>query len=495
MELENPEIEAPELPEYEPSDFNQFTLLSYARANPVIWNRCIPIMNPDLFDPEFQSVIKMILDYTGKYKQMPSPMVVQAQTGVRLEVPEDAQQTGTVQSICEGMEEFVRVKATEEFLVRASNIVAKDRSRSTLAGLNKEMEKISKITINRNTGLEVFTDMARVLKQSEAMDAIPTGMPVLDMCLDGGTTMPSLNLVSASSGKGKSIWLANMAVNYALMGFNVLFVTLELEPATVFKRFAAMLTNTPMNKIYAEQEAVAFKLKTIKQDSGRIFVHKLPMVGTTMADVRALYNDLILEIGEEIFFVCIDYIDVMSPMRAGIRIDDLHGKDKAISEEMNDFAHEPGQEKIVWSASQMVKGAEADKESGMGSVAGGKDKVSTSDNLIILKQSKEDKEVERAWGFIKKARSSAGTDLVFPYHWNQDTQRMRDWPDPDLLFETNPILRRRFGKKEKSKIEKDPIGKEMGIESKTSGPPVSGQIKSGNDMQARILSKLGARPV
>lgn len=451
-------------------------------------------MKEEYFDPEFRPVVKLIHEYRRKTNQLPSLLTVRSKTGVQLEAPEDANTDGVVGIVCEDAEAFIRERAMDKMLIESAELLAKDKSRGTMLGLHKKFQEIARLTVKRELGLEVFRDMHKVLSENKDNDLIPTGMDILDRCLDGGVSMPSLNLVSASSGHGKSIWLQNMAVNMAtLFGVNVVFYTLELEPKTIFKRFAAMLTETAMGRVYSDLDQVVFKTKKLASTSGQIRVFKFPMVGTTVGDIAAHYNDLIMETGEEFPIVCVDYIDVMTPMRPGIRQDDIHLRDKAISEELNDFAHEPGVYKIVWSASQQVKGAESEKESEAGSVSGGKDKVSTCDNLIILKRSKDDQMEERGWGFIKKARDSGGKDMRFPFKWNAETQRMTSWPDEDLFLEANPIMRRRTGKRDATKIEKDPIGKEQGVVAPPKEKPDPGQKKVGRDIQEKVLGIISKR--
>lgn len=485
------EIAAPPAQQIDPSDMGQYALLSYALANPTIWTRCAPILKTEYFDPEFRPVIDLINQYRSEYNRLPSPLTIQGKTNVRLETPADASDLNVMTAVCNDIEAFVRNKATELFLYNAAEAIGQDPSGKSTPGLFKQMQEISRIAVHRDLGQSVFRDMHAMLEANKDTDLIPTGMAMLDRCFDGGTEYPSLNLVSASSGYGKSIWLQNIAMNYAvLFGVNVVFYTLELEPKTIFKRFAAMMSDTAMGRVYQDRDQVVFKLKGMQGKSGDIMVKKFPMVGTTMADIQAHYQDLTLETGEDWPIVGIDYIDVMTPMRKGIRLDDIHLRDKAISEEMNDFAHDPTCYKIVWSASQQIKGAETETNSNMGSVAGGKDKVSTCDNLIILKRSQDDRMEERGWGYIQKARSSGGSGLKFPFRWNAETQRMTSWPDEELLLEANPVLRRKAGARDKTRVEKDPIAREQGVVVPEEKPKESGQAKTGRKVQDKVIGMI-----
>ncbi len=464
----------------EPSDYTQHVLLSYLVAAPELWVKCSPIIKAEYFDPQYRPVIAAIEKHLKQYGDMPNPDMLHMNTGVRLEGREDAAKDSRQEWVCDAVEEFCRTTAYQDHLLHAAEVTATDRSRETLGSLMKEAARIQQISLVRNLGVSVHTGTVEILSESEKHDNISTGFKLMDRAFSGGLTQPSLNIVSCASGDGKSIFMQNMLVNYIEQGRNAIFYTLELEPSIVLKRFAAMMTNTAIDLVYSHLDTVGNTLRTRGKTDGALWVKKFPMVGTTMADIAAHHIELEMHTGIEFPVVAIDYIDVMDPIE---RIDkaNIHLKDKYVSEEMNDWAHD--NMKIVWSASQQTKGAQDEKDPRQSGVSGGTPKVSTCDNLIIGKRNEDDIEDERWWGHVAKARSSGATKTKIPLHWHPQTMRMQDG-DPDLFEESNPkLFNRKRGDKEadsskvSEKIANDPLAKEQGATLKYNEPPSGKEMR------------------
>ena len=58
--------------------------------------------------------------------------------------------------------------------------------------------------------------------------------------LGGGWDISTLNIIMASTNAGKSLWMQNFAVKSADMGYNVLYITLEMSERKVLKRLGSM---------------------------------------------------------------------------------------------------------------------------------------------------------------------------------------------------------------------------------------------------------------
>lgn len=474
----------------QPSDLTQHLLLSYLLSAPELWVKCAPILDAKYFDPQYRPVIKNIVEHLKTYGDMPDVDMIHADTGVKLTLKEDASEPSRQESVCDRVEEFCRTTAFRDFLAEAAEVTDTDRSRSTLASLMKQAAEIEIMSLTRNMGIEIHGGTVESLTQSEKDDNLSTGYRDMDHAFSGGLTRPSFNIVSCASGDGKSIYMQNQLVNYIEQGMDTIFYTLELEPSIVIKRFAAMMTNTHIDQVYSHLDAVGYAMRTRGKTDGSLWVMKFPMVGTSMSDIAAHYQEITMQ--EKKFFgaVAIDYIDVMDPNE---KIDktNIHIKDKLVSEEMNDWAHK--NKIILWSASQQTKGAQDEKDPRQSGVAGGTPKISTCDNLIIGKRSEDDIEDERWWAHVQKARSSGANKAKVPLKWNSHTMRMTDG-ERERFEEANPRLfsyKRLVTSIKKNEspelIKNDPLAQEMGVEM-TEKPAESGTGMKVADTLSRLRS-------
>jgi len=447
----------------EPNDWNQDMMLSRLIDDKVLWSRCAPILKVEYFDKEFQPCVRFIIDYVSKHNQLPPRDAIRAKTDISLAKPE-----GEISQdfLATEIERFCQNTAYEQHLFAAADKLVETRgarftaNKNVVASLIEESRAITQISLRRHLGHEVH-EGAELLKEAMQNDEIPTHFRDLDYALDGGVTRPSLSIISANSGKGKSVMLQNIAINYIEAGENVVFYTMELSEPLMQKRFSAMMTNTGMSQVKYKLTEIEQEMQRRKLGEGQLKIMKMPGNGTTLTDLKAHYNDLVLETGLRWGVVCVDYIDVMDSVR---EVDDanIHLRDKYIAQELNDWVHQENM--IGWSASQQIKGAEDEKDARQSAVSGGTYKVNVCDNLIILKQTQEDREDERIWGHITKARSSKGVNAKIPFKWDSNTLRMGDG-DRQLFEEANPWLitgkKSSSVQKQKTVLDTDPIAREF----------------------------------
>ena len=481
-----------DIPEDAKFDLSQHMILSYLMENKNLWLKCSTIIKDSHFDEEFRSTIKFITDFFQKYKKLPTRFVIHSETGIKLAKPEDANDEKMVSYISDTVEEFCRHREFEMHLIDSFDIISKDKSRSTMNSLIEKGKSIANISLNRDLGYEVHDSSKEILEKAKKKDGIDTGMKHVNIALGGGMVRPSANLISAASGDGKSIFLQNMAYNLVQRGENVIFYTLELEKETIQKRFAAMMTNTHMGRVYSLIDEVDFKMKNLKKTEGLLWVKKFPMTNTTMADIDAHYHELTEMTGVKWGAVCLDYLDLVTPIREFPQ-GNIHIRDKFSAEEFSSFIHE--NDLIGWSASQQVKGAADEKEARSSGVAGGVDRINIMDVVLVGKRTEEDQEDERIWYTFVKARNSAGKLIKVPIRWNRDTQRYSDWED-DLFYEANPVLSGRKSRNGngKSRVSKDPIAKELGNNA-SSDKKVSkdGKAREASAIIDRLTDRFGSK--
>ena len=413
---------------------NELLMLSYLRASQALWTRCAHIIKPEYFSDETRAVITYLMEFERSNSQLPNVDMVYATTGVKIKDPDDTNDPVVIDDIANRVEEHCRYNAATDFLINAAEKISKDKSKSTMDHLLQVMGEVAGISVHQNLGYELHHDMKELLEIAEKSDGLPTGFALLDEALNGGVTIPSYNLVSASSGEGKSIFLQNLAINYARQGKNVIYISLELPEYMIAKRMGAMMAETDIAKIYEQRESVILKLRRDSRKEGQIRMIRLPMRGVTVATLKAYIDSIETSTNLEWKHIMIDYPDLMSSIDPTIRRDDLHNKDQAVASEIYDWAHDRYCPKIIWGASQQVKGAKDEKSARQSGVSGGVGKVHTSDVLIILKRSVEDMAQERCWAYIEKGRNGgAGTRV--PIEWSVTTQRMKCTEALRELFE------------------------------------------------------------
>lgn len=146
-------------------------------------------------------------------------------------------------------------------------------------------------------------------------------------------------LSSHNSGGGKSLFLANLGVNWALAGLNVLYLTFELSEPLVSMRIDSMTTGVSSREIFKNLDEVELKVKMLQKRSGHMQVKYMPS-GKNCNDIRAYLKEYQVKTGVKPDVLLIDYLDLMMPMNVKVSPSDLFIKDKYVSEELRNLAME-----------------------------------------------------------------------------------------------------------------------------------------------------------
>lgn len=88
-----------------------------------------------------------------------------------------------------------------------------------------------------NTTFMSRDDCDKVVDKGDAV-VMPTGFPSLDALLDGGLAVGDMSVLTGYTGRGKSAFIGNLAVNMAKQGVKVMYVAGEMSPDQTTRRLA-----------------------------------------------------------------------------------------------------------------------------------------------------------------------------------------------------------------------------------------------------------------
>ena len=253
---------------------------------------------------------------------------------------------------------------------------------------------------------------------------------VFDLVVDSNNHRYYTNGVSShNSGAGKSLFLQNLAVNWAMAGYNVVYLSLELSEKLCSMRIDAMHTGYETRDVMRNIDDVHMKVRASQQKSkGQLRVKQLPN-GCTSNDIRAFIKEYEIHKGIKVDCILVDYLDLMMPMSKKISAENLFVKDKYVAEELRNLAVEL--QTVTVSASQLNRGSYEEIEFDPSHIAGGISKVNTADNVIGIFTSAAMKEGGRYQIQFMKTRSSSGVGSKVDLAFNTKSLRIFDLEDGD----------------------------------------------------------------
>jgi archaellum biogenesis ATPase FlaH len=379
--------------------------------------RCQGIWDDTLFDRKLQPAAKFFKAYVDEHSIIPTADIINAATVSNFKVPEGLQEAH-YDWLLTDFETFIRHKGLEKAILEAADMLEKGE----YGTVEDKIKKAVQIGLQKDMGTDYFADpRARLMKIKDKNGQLSTGWEALDQKLFGGFNRGELNIFAGGSGAGKSLFLANLGVNYALSGMNVIYLTLELSEELVSMRIDSMVTGIPTREVFKQIDEVEMKVRIIGKKSGSMQIKYMPS-GKTANDVRAYLKEYEVKTNKKCDVLLVDYLDLLMPAGQKISAENLFIKDKYVSEELRNLAME--KQCIFVTAAQLNRGAVEEVEFDHSHISGGLSKIQTADNVFGIFTSRAMRERGKYQIQLMKTRSSSGVGMKIDLNFDVDTLRI-----------------------------------------------------------------------
>jgi hypothetical protein len=212
-------------------------------------------------------------------------------------------------------------------------------------------------------------------------------------------------LFLGGSGSGKSVFLQNLAVNFIEKGLNGIYLSLELSEELCSMRIDSMISGIPAKDIFKRLDDVDMRIKMASKGKGRLMVKYMP-AQSNINDIRSYVKELYIKEKFKTDFICIDYLDLLTPASVKVPASDVFTKDKYVAEEVRNYGRELGI--YLFSAGQFNRSATDEVEFDHSHIAGGMSKIYTSDNVFGIFTSRAMRERGKYQLQLMKTRNSSG---------------------------------------------------------------------------------------
>lgn len=228
---------------------------------------------------------------------------------------------------------------------------------------------------------------------------ISTGIKQLDDLLPfDGMENGWIGIVVGPTGRGKSIYLLQMAYAASVLGNNVVFLTLELSNSMLLDRYDALVSFLPVASIFENANLIRGKINEEKdnpvhgKDWGEVAFLDFSAKPITIPELKSEIQNLKNKYNFDTHLLVVDYLDLLKPDRFS---KEGGWKDQqALTVGLRQMGNDLGFP--VWTASQANRGAgakvEDDQEIDLDSIAESYSKVSPADLVVTINQKKADKD-------------------------------------------------------------------------------------------------------
>ena len=376
------------------------------------------------FDRSLRTAADFIIEYSAKYKDLPSISQVKAESGTELQ-PIDHLDNSMTEWFMDEFESFTRHETLKRVILESADLIEKGE----YDPIEKLVKDAVQISLTRDLGVDYFADpRTRLTALKDGNGQMTTGWPTLDKKLFGGWNRGELEIFAGGSGSGKSLFMQNLAVNMMQAGMNGAYITLELSENLCSMRIDSMTTGIATNKIFKNLDDVEMKVKMMGKKSGNLRIKYMP-AQSTVNDLRSYLKELQIKDGVPCDYICVDYLDLLMPVSAKVSPSDLFVKDKYVSEELRNLAKEL--DIVLITASQLNRSSVEEVEFDHSHISGGISKINTADNVFGIFTSRAMRETGRYQLQLMKTRSSSGVGQKVDLTFDIESLRILDAGEED----------------------------------------------------------------
>lgn len=224
------------------------------------------------------------------------------------------------------------------------------------------------ITFNQSLGKNFFDAESHI---PELNSKITTNHNWIDH-FTGGYRTKSLVVYAGEQNIGKSVWLANDAVNYVRAGYDVAVISAEMAEIDFIHRIGSNLLNIEIGeyeKLSKTPDFIKSRLSNLRNGvipPGNLFVKEYPTSQATVPEIESYLKELENTQGLKLKAIIIDYINILSNYR-NPNTENTYMKIKQIAEDLRAMAVR--NEWVIITATQINRGGYDSTELNMGHIA------------------------------------------------------------------------------------------------------------------------------
>lgn len=326
-------------------------------------SKVAPYLKPEYFKTILErEIIKECLNFFTLYKKIPSSSAVIITVSKELPSKENIEDLNEYFRSLENIvlesewlltktEDFCRTSDFEMSVAKALDVL-EGKPGISMYDIPKLIQDSLAISFKATSSHDFFRDADKQYSwYKEKVDKLPFDLEMLNKITSGGVERKTLNVLMASTGGGKSLFFCHFASQYLKLGYNVLYLTLELSEHKIRQRIDANLLDIPIQNIVNLEEDLYFaKVNHLKkQVKGTLKIHEFPPASVSVSHFKKLIEELYLKDNFKPDIICVDYLNLMNSAR--VKQGKSYEVVKSVAEECRGLAVEYNA--CVWTGTQV----------------------------------------------------------------------------------------------------------------------------------------------
>lgn len=373
-------------------------ILFHLMTNVDYTQRVVPYLKPEYFNSHEEKLLfKIIAEYFGKYSKVPNSEVIKVELEVRdieegtynssMELVESLESdVDNLDWLLERTEEYIQEKAIHNAIYESIEIIEgsdKKRSRGQIPEL---LSNALSVGLSTTIGHDYLADIAQRWDAShQSQKAYPTHLSILNTVVDSGFFKKTLNMVTATTGVGKTAFMCDLAAHYLMSGYNVVYITLEMAEWRIAQRIDANLLDIPLKELKKlNKEDFEGRLGRIKMKAktGKLIIKEYPPVSVNSLHLESFLQEMSVKKNFKPDIIFVDYLNILLSSRYNGNGANSYTVVKSIAEELRSLMVK--YDAVGFSATQLNRSGYGSTDVDMTSISESIGLPATVDSLFAL---------------------------------------------------------------------------------------------------------------
>jgi hypothetical protein len=375
-------------------------IFSHLLFNEEYSRKVIPFLKNDYFQTRTNKILFELIDgYVKTYNVVPSKEALNTKLQSLDNISEDefkscsdliskleADLKTSVDWLCDQTEKFCQEKAVYNAIMDSIKIIdKKDKKRGT-GSIPEILTEALSVSFDTNIGHDFIEDAnSRYDYYHVREEKLQFDLEYFNKITKGGLSKKTLNIILASTGVGKTMFMTHCAAHHLTLGKNVLYLTMEMSEERIAERIDANLMDVTIDDLKElPKDAYEKKMVRIKGGTtGKLIVKEYPTAAAGSAHFRHLLQELRIKKSFKPDVIYVDYLNICSSarMKMGGAVNS-YMYIKAIAEELRGLAVEF--DVPIISATQSNRGAYNSSDVGLDNTSESFALPATADFMFAL---------------------------------------------------------------------------------------------------------------
>jgi len=380
-------------------------IFGHLLANETYSRKVIPFLKNEYFQNRHSKIIFELIDnYIKTYHKIPTKEALNTKlqgldnlTGDEFEACTayvkslDADLTTSIDWLCDETEKFCQERSIYNAIMDSIKIIDNKDSKRGKGSIPEILTDALSVSFDTNIGHDYLDDSKdRYEHYHTKEEQIEFDLEYFNKITKGGLRKKTLNIILASTGVGKTMFMAHCAAHHLALGKNVLYISMEMDEISIAERIDANQMDITIDELRElPRESFDKKINRIRSKTqGKLIVKEYPTGSANAAHFRHLLQELRIKRGFKPDIIYIDYLNICSSsrMKMGGSVNS-YMYIKAIAEELRGLAQEF--DVPIMSATQSNRDAYNSSDMGLDNTSESWGLPATADLMVALISTEE----------------------------------------------------------------------------------------------------------